>query len=49
MIDILIIVGVTFIACWILVPIVLGFARLFGLYTIIQEKECVVYTTIPQG
>ncbi len=34
---------VTFIACWILVPMILGVLRLFGIYTIIEERECVVY------
>lgn len=34
---------VTFIGLFIVVPIVLGLARMFGLYTIVQEGECHVY------
>ena len=34
---------VTFIACFILMPIILGFARLFGLYAIVSEGTCHVY------
>jgi regulator of protease activity HflC (stomatin/prohibitin superfamily) len=34
---------VTFIACFILMPIILGFARLFGLYAIVNEGTCHVY------
>jgi len=33
----------TFIACSILVPLVLGLARAFGLYTIVNESRCQVY------
>jgi regulator of protease activity HflC (stomatin/prohibitin superfamily) len=33
----------TFIAFFILVPLVLAFARAFGVYTILQERECKVY------
>ena len=33
----------TFIGCSILVPIVLGLARAFGLYTIVSEGRCKVY------
>ena len=34
---------VTFIACFILMPVILGFARLFGLYAIVNEGSCHVY------
>jgi regulator of protease activity HflC (stomatin/prohibitin superfamily) len=33
----------TFIGLFILVPILFGIARLFGLYTIVEEKQCKVY------
>jgi len=33
----------TFFGMFIVVPIILGLARLFGLYTIVQERECRVY------
>ena len=33
----------TFVGMFILVPIILGFARFFGLYTIVEEKQCKVY------
>lgn len=33
----------TFIGLFILVPIILGIARLGGLYTIVQERQCKVY------
>ena len=39
----LIAAGVTFIACFILVPILLGLARLVGFYTIVNEGQCRVY------
>ncbi len=34
---------ITFIACFLLMPIILGFARLFGLYAIVNEGTCHVY------
>ena len=33
----------TFIFCLLLVPTVLGIARLLGLYTIVEERRCQVY------
>lgn len=33
----------TFIACFILMPMFLGFVRAFGIYTIVQEQRCHVY------
>lgn len=33
----------TFIACLVLVPILLGVARMLGLYTIVEERKCHVY------
>jgi len=38
-----IVVLVTFVAMWIVVPFVLGLARLFGLYTTVDERTCRVY------
>ena len=38
-----IVVVVTFFAMWIVVPFVLAMARLFGLYTTVQERTCRVY------
>jgi len=35
--------GSTFVGMFILVPILLGFAQLFGLYTIVAERQCKVY------
>src|SRR5487761_2502863 len=34
---------VTFFGMFILVPLFLGLARLFGLYTIVEERQCKVY------
>jgi regulator of protease activity HflC (stomatin/prohibitin superfamily) len=34
---------ITFVACFILVPIILGIARMFGLYAIVNEATCHVY------
>ena len=34
---------VTFFGMFILLPILFGFARLFGLYTIVEERQCKVY------
>jgi regulator of protease activity HflC (stomatin/prohibitin superfamily) len=33
----------TFVACFLLVPIILGVLRLLGLYTIVKERSCHVY------
>ncbi|HYL73809.1 MAG TPA: SPFH domain-containing protein [Bryobacteraceae bacterium] len=38
-----VVVVVTFFAMWIVVPFVLAMARLFGLYTTVQERTCRVY------
>jgi regulator of protease activity HflC (stomatin/prohibitin superfamily) len=34
---------VTFIACFIIVPVALAIVRAFGLYTVVLERQCVVY------
>lgn len=34
----------TFLACFILIPILLGFARAFGLYAICEERTCLIFT-----
>ena len=34
---------VTFVGLFILVPILFGSARAFGLYTIVEERQCKVY------
>ena len=34
---------ITFIGMFILVPVFFGFVRLFGFYTIIEERQCKVY------
>lgn len=36
--------GISFILCFVLVPILLAFVRLFGIYTIVREGTCHVYT-----
>ncbi len=33
----------TFVACFVFVPILFAVARMFGLYTIVQERRCQVY------
>ncbi len=33
----------TFFGCFIAIPILLGFARLFGLYVVVRERQCVVF------
>jgi regulator of protease activity HflC (stomatin/prohibitin superfamily) len=43
MIEFLIAAVASFIFCFILVPMLLGFARLFGLYEIVYERRCHVY------
>lgn len=35
--------GATFLGCFILLPLILGLARLFGLYVIVRERRCHVY------
>src|SRR5471032_966847 len=32
-----------FVACFIVVPILLGFLRFFGMYVIVEERQCMVY------
>jgi len=34
---------VTFVGLFILIPVILGIARIFGLYTIVEERQCKVY------
>jgi regulator of protease activity HflC (stomatin/prohibitin superfamily) len=43
MISALIAAGATFFGLFIIVPILFGIAQLFGLYTIVQERQCKVY------
>jgi regulator of protease activity HflC (stomatin/prohibitin superfamily) len=43
MISVLITAAITFVAAFILVPIFLGIARMFGLYAIVNEGTCHVY------
>jgi len=43
MTQMLIAAAATFAACLIAVPLVLGLARAFGLYAIVQERRCYVY------
>ncbi|MFZ5950067.1 MAG: SPFH domain-containing protein [Candidatus Rifleibacteriota bacterium] len=38
----------TFLACFFILPIMFGFARLFGLYTIVNEGQCHVYVMFGQ-
>jgi regulator of protease activity HflC (stomatin/prohibitin superfamily) len=35
--------GITFVALFILVPMLLGIAQMFGLYTVVEERRCRVY------
>jgi len=35
--------AVTFFACFLLVPLLLGLARMFGMYAIVRERRCLVY------
>jgi regulator of protease activity HflC (stomatin/prohibitin superfamily) len=35
--------AITFVACFFIVPIVFAFFRLFGVYTIVNERQCKVY------
>ncbi len=39
----LIAAGITFFGCFLAVPLLLGIARLFGIYTIVGERRCYVY------
>lgn len=41
--NFLIATGVTFVLCFILVPIALFWARVLGLYVVVQERQCVVF------
>ena len=43
MIELLGAAAITFVACFILVPLALGIARLFGLYDVVEERRCHVY------
>ena len=43
MIEFIVTAAVTFIALFIIVPIILGIIRLFGIYTTVQERTCRVY------
>ncbi|MDB5988591.1 MAG: stomatin/prohibitin-family rane protease subunit YbbK [Nevskia sp.] len=43
MINLLMAAAITFVACFIMVPILLGILRIFGLYTIVEERRCHVY------
>ncbi|EEF59397.1 SPFH domain-containing protein [Pedosphaera parvula] len=43
MIHLLMAAAITFVACFIIVPILLGVLRIFGLYTIVEERRCHVY------
>ena len=43
MTNFLIAAGITFFGLLVLGPVVSGFARMFGLYTIVQERQCKVY------
>src|SRR5688572_33343537 len=42
-INLLIAAAATFVGLFILVPLLLAVCRLFGLYTIVQERQCKVY------
>jgi regulator of protease activity HflC (stomatin/prohibitin superfamily) len=44
----LIAAAVTFFGLFIAVPVVLGFVRLFGLYTVVHERRCHVYVLFGQ-
>ena len=41
--DTLIAAGVTFVACFILIPAFLGLLRALGFYVVVQERRCMVY------
>jgi regulator of protease activity HflC (stomatin/prohibitin superfamily) len=43
MINMAIATGIAFVASFIMVPMFLGLLRLFGLYTIVLERQCLVY------
>jgi regulator of protease activity HflC (stomatin/prohibitin superfamily) len=44
--ETLIVAAVTFLGCFLLVPLVLGLARMFGFYAIVQERRCLVYVLL---
>ena len=43
MIPFLVSAGVTFVLCFIAVPVILGITQLFGVFTIVPERRCFVY------
>ena len=43
MIDFLVAAAATFVGMFLLVPAFLALVRMFGLYTIVQERQCRVY------
>jgi regulator of protease activity HflC (stomatin/prohibitin superfamily) len=43
MINLLIAAGATFVGMFILMPLLLGVLRMFGVYTIVEERQCKVY------
>lgn len=43
MLNFLIAAGATFVGLFILGPVISGLCRLFGLYTVVQERQCRVY------
>jgi regulator of protease activity HflC (stomatin/prohibitin superfamily) len=43
MISVLVTAAITFVAAFILMPLILGIARMFGLYAIVNEGTCHVY------
>ena len=44
--ETLVTAAVTFLGCFLLVPLVLGLARMFGFYAIVQERRCLVYVLL---
>jgi regulator of protease activity HflC (stomatin/prohibitin superfamily) len=44
--ETLVAAAVTFLGCFLLVPLVLGLARMFGFYAIVQERRCLVYVLL---
>ena len=48
MIDGLLAAVITFVSMFVAVPLLLGMVRLFGVYTIVQEKRCHVYVLFGQ-
>jgi regulator of protease activity HflC (stomatin/prohibitin superfamily) len=41
--ETLVVAAVTFVGCFILVPLFLGLLRVFGFYAVVQERRCYVY------